>query len=51
MTCTHGTSHVTPLPVDFTDLDELREYLGLPDTPQGRAIVAAVIACERKGRR
>jgi hypothetical protein len=48
MTCRHGTSDVAPLPVEFASDDELRIYLGLPNTEQGRAIAAAISPEERK---
>lgn len=48
MTCTHGTSDVVPLPVDFASDDELRLYLGLPDTEQARAILAKVTPEQRR---
>jgi len=48
MTCTHGTSMVAPLPVDFASDDEYRLYLGLPDTEQGWAALRALPASERQ---
>lgn len=47
MTCLHGTSDIRGLPADFASDDEYRQYLGLPDTAQGRAILAALPQEER----
>lgn len=48
MTCIHGTSTVIPLPVDFKDDEELRVYLGLPNTEEGRRILGATTPEDRK---
>lgn len=42
MPCTHGTSDVVPLAVDFASDDEYRLYLGLPDTPKAWAVLRAM---------
>jgi len=45
VTCKHGKDPM-PDPIDFKG-DELRIYLGLPDTAQGRSIAAAIAPGER----
>lgn len=47
MTCQHGTGP-QPVPKPFADDDELRQFLGLPDTPRGRALVESLTAEERQ---
>ena len=42
MSCSYGISDVVPLPVPFKDDEDLRLFLGLPDTAEGRAILAKV---------
>jgi hypothetical protein len=39
---------IVPLPADFADDDEYRRYLGLPDTEEGRRVLASLPAGERK---
>lgn len=48
MACVHGTSDVIPHPSDFRDDEELRVYLGLPNTERGRAILASVTPEQRR---
>ena len=45
MPCTHGTTPL-PDPLPFKD-DELRVWLGLPDTQQGRDIAANTSPADR----
>lgn len=48
MSCSHGTSDVAPLPAPFRDDDQLRRWLGLPDTDEGRAAVQQLTSAERR---
>lgn len=46
MTCRHGTIDHDPVE-PFASDDEYREYMGLPDTEEGRRIFAALPQEER----
>ncbi len=48
MSRAYAVSDVVPLAVPFKDDEELRLFLGLPDTAKGRAILAKVTPEQRQ---